>query len=220
MTALCRRVVGSSARTTGRGSSCQRRWRGRSSRPATNRLQDGRAWASASKGVDLDRLGQRRESGRCVEGWTCLSGVWRDGTLGVTEQWWRGDDFPLPATQTWTTPPCDAPAGGWPVGGVDANLDVGDHLHGREVVAVTMFRPTPRQVVAVIASDDPDLTRRRLDSSKLGGRLCVVVRSGSARRPARRRAVAETGGSAPELTTLLSAYPVAPYRRVAMTLMA
>lgn len=36
-----------------------------------------------------------------------------------------------------------------------------------------MFRPTSRQVVAVVASEDPDLSRRRFGSA-LGGGLCVV----------------------------------------------
>jgi hypothetical protein len=123
--------------------------------------------------VDLSRLDRRREKKGAVEGWTCLSGIWRDGTLTVTEQWLPRDDFRSPAPQAWTAPPCDPPPGGWPVDELDANLDIDEDLQGPEIVAVTMFRPTSRQVVAVVASEDPDLSRRRFGSA-LGGGLCVV----------------------------------------------
>jgi hypothetical protein len=132
-----------------------------------------------AEGVDLFRLGRRREKDGTVEGWAFLSGVWRDGTLTVTEQGLPPDDLRSPAMQAWTTPPGDPPPDGWPVGEVDADLGVGDDLQGPEVVAVTMFRPTSRQVVAVIASEDPDLTRRRLGAA-LDGRLCVVQSKWSA----------------------------------------
>jgi len=124
-------------------------------------------------GVDLDKLERRREKDGAVEGWTCLTGVWRDGRLTVTEQGQGvGSRRENPAPQ-WTVPPCNPPAGGWPAGGVDENIDVEEDLHGPEVVTVTMFRPSARQVVAVIASDDPELTRRRL-APVLGDRLCVI----------------------------------------------
>ena len=73
-------------------------------------------------------------------------------------------------------PPCPPPPGGWPIGGIGEGieLDGDEDLDGPEVVALTIFRPSPRQVVAVIASEDPDGTRRRL-GTRLGERLCVVT---------------------------------------------
>lgn len=126
------------------------------------------------EGVDLEQLSRRRHKDGATEGWTCLSGIWRDGRLIVREQEGDSDATPSPVTR-WQLPPCDPPAGGWPTGGVDQNIEFeGDvDLHGAEVVAVTMFRPSSRQVVAVIASEDPALTRRRL-GALLGDRLCVV----------------------------------------------
>lgn len=123
-------------------------------------------------GVDLDRLDRRREKDGAIEGWTCLTGVWRDERLIVTEQGQRRAG-PGHREPRWATPPCEPSTGGWPLGGVDENIDAEAELHGPEVVSVTMFRPSPRQVVAVIASDDPELTRRRL-APVLGDRLCVT----------------------------------------------
>jgi hypothetical protein len=125
------------------------------------------------EGVALDRLDQRREKDGAVEGWTCLTGVWRDERLTVTEQSQRVAIRPETPEPHWTVPPCDPPTGGWPFGGADENIDVEQDLHGPEVITVTMFRPSARQVVAVIASDDPELTRRRL-APVLGDRLCVI----------------------------------------------
>ena len=124
-------------------------------------------------GVDLGRLDQRREKEGAVEGWTCLTGIWRDERLTVMEQRQRVAIRPQNPARQWTVPPCDPPAGGWPAGGTDENIDVEAELRGSEVVTVTMFRPSARQVIAVVASDDPELTRHRL-APALGERLCVI----------------------------------------------
>jgi hypothetical protein len=92
------------------------------------------------------------------------------------------DSFPVPA---WDTPPCAPPPGGWPLmsdpdGIGDLNLQWPEDRDGPEVVTAITFRPSRRQLVAVIASTDPDLTRRRLEPS-LGDRLCVVASRWTAR---------------------------------------
>jgi hypothetical protein len=122
--------------------------------------------------VDLNRLDRRQSTDGAVEGWACLSGTFRDGTLVVADQWCGGEGARR-STPQWSVPPCDSPPGGWPVGEADTNLEIAEDLVGAEVVAVTMFRPSSRQIVAVMASDDPALTRRRLGGA-LGDRLCVV----------------------------------------------
>jgi hypothetical protein len=84
------------------------------------------------EGVDLFQLDRRRENDGIVEGWAFLSGVWRDETLTVTDQGPLRDEIRSPAAPAWTTPPGDPPAGGWPVGEVDANLDVGQNFRARK----------------------------------------------------------------------------------------
>lgn len=130
-------------------------------------------------GVDLDRL-SRREQHRdgTVFGWAALVGVWRNGRISVDEQGAADGDSP-DRMPRWTQPPCDPPEGGWPLiaehlRGGDVALDWPEDREGPEVVNVTIFRPGPDRAVAVIASSDPEATRRRLGPS-LGDRLCVVA---------------------------------------------
>lgn len=126
------------------------------------------------EGVDLERLSRWRQKDGTTEGWACLGGTWDGDRLIVREQGPDTNGSPGP-TAIWELPPCPPPPGGWPRGGIDENIELEDDedLDGPEVVAVTLFRPSSRQVVAVIASEDPSLTRRRLGAS-LGERLCVV----------------------------------------------
>lgn len=129
-------------------------------------------------GVDLDRLAHRAEHrDGTISGHAVLFGIWQNGRLAV-------DDQQLPAqgdsrgVRRWTRPPCDPPAGGWPLiddhlRGGDVAIDWPDDRDGPEVVTITIFRPEPDRPVAVIASSDPELTRGRL-APALGDRLCVV----------------------------------------------
>lgn len=122
------------------------------------------------EGVDLERISERRSKDGATEGWARLGGVWREDRLIVDEQGVDADGAPDLVT-SWTVPPCAPPVGGWPRGEIDHDSDLWEGAD--EIIAVTMFRPSSRRVVAVIASDDPALTRSRL-GARLGNRLCVV----------------------------------------------
>jgi hypothetical protein len=69
--------------------------------------------AVRAHGVDLDRLDHaKHHDGGILEGWTTLTGTWRQGELHVRDQ-----TSTPPAqgwTNPWTTPPCPPPATGWP----------------------------------------------------------------------------------------------------------
>lgn len=126
------------------------------------------------EGVDLEKLEGRRHKEGATEGWTCLSGTWRNDRLIVQEQEDHHNATTSPS-DLWQLPPCDPPDGGWPTIGTDEDLEFEEtvDLQGPEVVAVTMFHPGSRHIVAVIASEDPELTRRRLAALPDSG-LCVV----------------------------------------------
>jgi len=74
----------------------------------------------------------------------------------------------------WRRPPCPEPAGGWPEGDVDENLDVPAELgatHG--ITSIALFRPSRRQVVLVVAAEQPQQVEAAL-RPRYGARLCVV----------------------------------------------
>ena len=114
-------------------------------------------------GVDLDALD---------DGWAALTGRWQGDRLVVTEQETRR---PVQErTWRWDRPPCPAPAGGWPEGAVNENIEVPpDLLSSIPVTAVAMFRPSPRQAVLVVATEEPDQVDATL-RPRYGDRLCVV----------------------------------------------
>jgi hypothetical protein len=121
-------------------------------------------------GVDLDRLVRRREKQGAIEGWAHLEGVWTQQRLDVLDQ-----QPPRPPTLDdvdHSQPPCRPPGGGWPIGETDENWDVG-RAQGEEVVHLATFRPSARQAVLVVTSEDPELTTRRL-ATIYGDRLCGV----------------------------------------------
>ncbi|MDQ1485340.1 MAG: hypothetical protein QOJ62_1033, partial [Actinomycetota bacterium] len=116
------------------------------------------------EGVDLNLLARRHEKDGAIEGWAHISGVWSGDRLRVDAQRPKDPiDFdnrrPLP---DWASPPCPPPPGGWPHGLRDENLDIEDlrDAYGHwpadgPIVALTLFRPGPTQVVAVVAASDP-----------------------------------------------------------------
>jgi hypothetical protein len=123
-------------------------------------------------GVDLARLDRRREKQGAVEGWATLAGIWQQERLLVSEQGPpTASVFEGPA---WRRPPCPEPAGGWPEGDVDENLEVPaelDAAHG--ITSVALFRPSRRQVVLVVAAEQPQQVEAEL-RPRYGARLCVV----------------------------------------------
>ena len=124
-------------------------------------------------GVDLDALDRRREKSGAIEGWAHLSGVWQNATLVVHTQ--EPPVFPVGDTSSqWSVPPGPPPPGGWPHGTADENLDAGDlHELDDSITALALFRPSPTQVVLVVASTEPSRVRAQLQS-RFGPRLCVI----------------------------------------------
>ena len=108
--------------------------------------------------------------------------AWPVTVIGV----WRGDAIevgslspaaPAPdRADRWTTPPCPPPAGGWPRGERDENLDF-DRLaveNSGAAVTVVTFRPGPDQAVLVVAAEDVDAVEQLL-RPQLPDRFCVVA---------------------------------------------
>jgi hypothetical protein len=108
-----------------------------------------------------------------VEGWVSLTAIWSAGQLQVQRQ-----EAPSPVDARfprWVSPPCPAPAGGWPrPADNDLRFDLGDLRDTGAAVAVTVFQPGQGQEVLVVAAADPAAVEARL-RPQLGERLCVVA---------------------------------------------
>jgi hypothetical protein len=126
-----------------------------------------------TSGVDLDRLRFRVEKDGAVAGLATLTGVWRDGCLHVVEQSEEPLD-PEPWRPFWSTPPCPPPTRGWPQVPEGSNIEPSppESIPGR--VSVVIFRPTPTQVVLVVATSQPDAAEALLRPI-YGDALCVVA---------------------------------------------
>jgi hypothetical protein len=124
-------------------------------------------------GADFDELATRFEDGNgTVEGLAALTGIWSAGYLHVRHQTVPGlIDARVPR---WVTPPCPAPAGGWPRHGDNLGFDLNDLPHTGVVVAVTVFRPGQDQEVLVVAAMDAAAAEAWL-RPQFGERLCVVI---------------------------------------------
>jgi hypothetical protein len=123
-------------------------------------------------GADFDGLASRFEDDGAVEGFATLTGIWSVGQLQVQRQ-----AIPSPGDARllrWVTPPCPAPAGGWPRHGDHLRFDLGDLRDTGAAVEVTVFRPGQDQEVLVVAAADPHAVEARL-KPQLGERLCVVA---------------------------------------------
>jgi hypothetical protein len=124
-------------------------------------------------GADFDELAGRFEDSGALEGGVMLTGIWSAGQLQVQRQAAaRPEAVRLPR---WVTPPCPAPAGGWPrLGNRNLRFDFADLQDTGVAVTVTVFRPGPDQEVVVVAAADPDAVEGRL-RPQLGKRLCIVA---------------------------------------------
>jgi hypothetical protein len=123
-------------------------------------------------GVDLTNLARWSGSDDAIEGWATLTGVWRHDRLVVTGQ------QPIPPrtkhAPSRVRPPCPPPTGGWPEGGVDENIDVPTEvIEQHAVTSVALYRPSRRQVVVVLAAENPSRALAAL-RARYGARLCVV----------------------------------------------
>lgn len=128
--------------------------------------------AVRASGVDLDMLSDRFEKDGSVSGWATLTGLWRGGLLEVVDQReeWRGRSAWGPS---WTTPPCPPPARGWPEVPEGSNIEPAPPEAIPGMVAVVSFRPTPTQLVLVVATSEPDAAEAML-RPLYGDALCVV----------------------------------------------
>jgi len=137
-------------------------------------------FAVRAHGVDLDRLDHiKHHDGGILEGWTTLTGIWRQRELLVRDQ----TSAPAAAgwTNPWTTPPCPPPATGWPTAPIHgpmtaANLPAPPQPHEcaeLTITQLTQFHPHPTQPVLVVAAEDPQRAEQAL-RPRFGDALCVV----------------------------------------------
>lgn len=129
------------------------------------------------EGVDLDRLAQRREQDGAVEGQASLTGTWDGTTLRVRSQ--SAPDKDAGLREQFTDPPCPAPAGGWPTGPENENLNT-DALqayqaaHPDEVPIVALARPSSHQVVAYLMTAGDVAAAEAALRPTYATRLCVA----------------------------------------------
>jgi hypothetical protein len=127
-------------------------------------------------GADFADLADRFDGHGAVEGYASVTGTWSAGQLQAEHQAaprYRHDPMPR-----WGTPPCPAPAGGWPHrrwrhGDHNFDPDLRELQDTGAAVAVTIFRPSQDQEVLVIAAADPHAVEAQL-RPHLGELLCVV----------------------------------------------
>lgn len=131
--------------------------------------------AVTATGIDLSRLSSRQVSDGRIFGMADLTGTYRAGTVTVTRQ--------RPFAQQPVTPrdrvPCPAPAGGWPRGPAEENLDLTpaeqyQNAHPGFVNMLALLRPSPNQVLAYILTDQDPVPVRSALAPVCGGRLCVT----------------------------------------------
>lgn len=138
-------------------------------------------------GVDLDALAHRWSKDGAIAGFAVLTGVWRDGALHVDTQ-----ERPPPAPEydddgfgphRVQTPPCPAPAGGWPKTFKGDNMDeaqsaidafLAEHPEARDFTA--FFRPGPEQVLLGVAvqNEHARADAERILRPVLNERLCII----------------------------------------------
>lgn len=123
-------------------------------------------------GVDLDLLASRVEKDGGISGLATLTGTWHDEALHVEEQTAEQRGRPRPHVFL-TVPPCPPPPTGWPRVPEGSNIEPHppESIPGR--VSVALFRPSPTQVVLVVATSEP-VEAEELLRPLYGDALCVV----------------------------------------------
>jgi hypothetical protein len=105
-------------------------------------------------GADFNAVVHRVERDGVVEGHAGLVGRWFRDRIRVHHQSTQLPERPAPG---WVVPPCAAPAGDWPRNPDEYpnfHVDVDDLEQTGAAVMVTVFRPSPRQAVLVVAAAD------------------------------------------------------------------
>lgn len=128
----------------------------------------------AVRGVDSTRLLDRREKDGASEGWATLIGHWLEDELAVV-----GQRLERPVQQAhdqrWVFPPCPQPEQGWPIGeDVHVPAAYAPLESSGAAVHATVFRPTARSAVLVVAAADSATVTDEL-VPLLGDRLCVIA---------------------------------------------
>jgi hypothetical protein len=146
-------------------------------------------------GVDLDALTYTLGIGSGLPGSAHLAGVWRAGTLTVTEQGPPTPETPEPTMPD--EPPCPAPAGGWKADEGDRTelFTYLDKQHPDQFRPVWAAHPGGVEVLVVeVVKGDAAQAGRELEKHYTGA-LCVVATPG---RPsvADQRKLTETVGEA------------------------
>lgn len=126
-------------------------------------------------GVDLSALSDRQVSDGTVYGTADLIGIYRAGKVTVTRQ----SSMTRAPLVSDDHVPCPAPAGGWPIGAKDENIDMTaayqyQRAHPGTIIDSALLRPSERQTVAYVLTDgDPAVVRAAL-TPDFGKRLCVT----------------------------------------------
>lgn len=111
--------------------------------------------------------------GCVVEGHAGLVGRWLGDRIRVHQE---STELTEPRAPGWVVPPCAAPAGDWPCSPDEypnSDVDLDDLGQIGAAVTATVFRPSPRQAVLVVAAADVATVEERLRPRLLDG-LCVV----------------------------------------------
>ncbi|MGN9911344.1 hypothetical protein ACTMTJ_27675 [Phytohabitans sp. LJ34] len=137
-------------------------------------------FALTATGVDLDRLANRKvgAEGR-LSGWARLRGVYRAGTLAVTEQWAELPENKPPRRPTPAA--CQPPSGGWRTGD-RANSDrLGqfvsrhrDRFSGLDITHPAGAPASTMVIVVGVVGEDPATVQAEL-ARLYDGNVCVVA---------------------------------------------
>ena len=128
-------------------------------------------------GANLAMLSDRREKDGAIEGRADITGVYRAGAVTVSTQATPptpGITAPAP-----DSPPCPAPAGGWPRGPRGENIDTAAASsyaarHPGSVQQIAMLRPSENQVVGLVLSTGNPATIQAALQAPMRNRVCVI----------------------------------------------
>jgi hypothetical protein len=126
-------------------------------------------------------------TGRGLNGRSARRATWRYRWRVLTWTGWRCGERLLVAGQEllgspeaeawrrWRRPPCPEPEDGWPEGDECENLPIPNDLRASlPIVSICLFRPSPRQVVLVVAAEQPVEVEAAL-RPHIGARMCVIA---------------------------------------------
>jgi hypothetical protein len=131
------------------------------------------SYAIQVEGADFDAVESRYERAGAIDGFAKIYGVWLADRISIQRQSTERVESAFPR---WSDPPCEPPAGGWPHGRRNDNMDVdlGDLETTGAAVTTVIFRPSDDQTVLVVAATDIAAVEARL-RGQLPDRLCVVA---------------------------------------------